>query len=160
MVEVAGPETALKRLQAAITEPVSVTDQTRPVREVVTIGVPNATLAPAHAADRGRHRDDFAETTMKLFGTDGIRGKAGNAPLVPETVARVGAALVQIDAVAETRLAQPPACAIVIGRDTRESGAWIEDELARGLSVGRRHGGQRRRRADARDCVSGAHRGF
>ena len=38
-----------------------------------------------------------AETTMKLFGTDGIRGKAGDAPLMPETVARVGAALVQDD---------------------------------------------------------------
>ena len=44
MVEVAGPETALKILQAAITEPVSVTDQTRSVREVVTIGVPDSTL--------------------------------------------------------------------------------------------------------------------
>lgn len=43
-VEVAGPETALKRLQAAITEPVSVADQTRTVREVVTIGVPDPTL--------------------------------------------------------------------------------------------------------------------
>ena len=43
-VEVAGPETALKRLQAAITEPVSVQDQTRTVREVVTIGVPDASL--------------------------------------------------------------------------------------------------------------------
>jgi YbbR domain-containing protein len=43
-VEVAGPETPLKRLVAAITEPVSVTDQTRTVREVVTIGVPDSTL--------------------------------------------------------------------------------------------------------------------
>ena len=43
-VEVAGPESALKRLQAAITEPVSVTDQTRTVREIVTIGVPDASL--------------------------------------------------------------------------------------------------------------------
>ena len=43
-VEVAGPESALKRLQAAITEPVSVVDQTRPIREVVTIGVPDASL--------------------------------------------------------------------------------------------------------------------
>jgi len=43
-VEVAGPETALKRLRAAITEPVSVQDQTRPVREVVTIGVPDPSL--------------------------------------------------------------------------------------------------------------------
>jgi len=44
MVEVAGPETALKRLQSAITEPVSVTVQTRTVREIVTIGVPDASL--------------------------------------------------------------------------------------------------------------------
>jgi YbbR domain-containing protein len=43
-VEVAGPETALKRLRAAITEPVSVQDQTRPVREVVTIGVTDPSL--------------------------------------------------------------------------------------------------------------------
>ena len=43
-VEVAGPETALKLLQAAITEPVSITEQTRTVREVVNIGVPDASL--------------------------------------------------------------------------------------------------------------------
>ncbi|HYE85541.1 MAG TPA: CdaR family protein [Vicinamibacterales bacterium] len=43
-VEVAGPESALKLLKAAITEPVSVEDQTRPVREVVTIGVPDSSL--------------------------------------------------------------------------------------------------------------------
>jgi phosphoglucosamine mutase len=68
---------------------------------------------------------------MKLFGTDGIRGKAGQAPLVPETVARVGAALVKTmfatDASHRLRY--------VIGRDTRESGTWIEDELARGLNA-------------------------
>ena len=44
MVEVAGPESALKRLQSAITEPVSVADQTRSVREVVTIGVADSSL--------------------------------------------------------------------------------------------------------------------
>lgn len=43
-VEVAGPETALKRLQSAMTEPVSVANQTRSVREVVTIGVPDSSL--------------------------------------------------------------------------------------------------------------------
>jgi YbbR domain-containing protein len=43
-VEVAGPESALKRLQAAITEPVSVADQTRSVREVVTIGVADSSV--------------------------------------------------------------------------------------------------------------------
>ena len=63
---------------------------------------------------------------MKLFGTDGIRGKAGTAPLDPVTVARVGAALV--------RALHKSAPRFVIGRDTRESGTWIEDELARGLT--------------------------
>jgi YbbR domain-containing protein len=43
-VEVAGPESALRRLAAAITEPVSVADQSRSVREVVTIGVPDASV--------------------------------------------------------------------------------------------------------------------
>lgn len=43
-VVVAGPESALKRLDAAVTEPVTVTDETRSVREVVTIGVPDASL--------------------------------------------------------------------------------------------------------------------
>ena len=68
---------------------------------------------------------------MKLFGTDGIRGKAGSAPLIPETVARVGAALVKV------MIANDPSHRLryVIGRDTRESGTWIEDELARGLSA-------------------------
>jgi YbbR domain-containing protein len=43
-VEVAGPATAVKRLQAAVTEPVSVQDQNRTVREVVTIGVPDSSV--------------------------------------------------------------------------------------------------------------------
>jgi phosphoglucosamine mutase len=63
---------------------------------------------------------------MKLFGTDGIRGKAGTAPLDPATIARVGAALVKAMPGSTPRF--------VIGRDTRESGSWIEDELARGLT--------------------------
>lgn len=65
---------------------------------------------------------------MKLFGTDGIRGKAGSAPLIAETVARVGAALVRA-------FGASPQHRFVIGRDTRESGSWIEQELARGLAA-------------------------
>lgn len=75
---------------------------------------------------------------MKLFGTDGIRGKAGTAPLEPKTVARVGAAIVKaMSASAQGASAgQAPdhRLRFVIGRDTRESGTWIEDELARGLT--------------------------
>jgi phosphoglucosamine mutase len=65
---------------------------------------------------------------MTLFGTDGIRGQAGLAPLEPVTVARVGAALVR----ASGRPGQ--AMRVLVGRDTRESGVWIERELARGLA--------------------------
>jgi YbbR domain-containing protein len=43
-VEVAGPEGALKRLDAAVTEPVTINDESRSVREVVTIGVQDSSL--------------------------------------------------------------------------------------------------------------------
>lgn len=62
-----------------------------------------------------------------LFGTDGIRGVAGTPPLDPTTVARVGGAIVRAG-----DLGRP--VRLVIGRDTRESGDWIERELARGAS--------------------------
>jgi phosphoglucosamine mutase len=65
--------------------------------------------------------------TTKLFGTDGIRGKAGTAPLDPATVSRVGAALVRV-------IGARPDLGILIGGDTRESVAWIQRELARGLT--------------------------
>jgi phosphoglucosamine mutase len=62
----------------------------------------------------------------KLFGTDGIRGVAGMWPLDPPTIARVGTALVRV-------LGLERRARILVGRDTRESGEWIERELARGL---------------------------
>jgi phosphoglucosamine mutase len=65
-------------------------------------------------------------TIPKLFGTDGVRGTAGVYPLDPATVRRLGAALVR----ALPRGAQPPR--LLLGRDTRESGEWIEAELAYG----------------------------
>jgi phosphoglucosamine mutase len=70
---------------------------------------------------------------MKLFGTDGIRGKAGHPPLEPATVARVGAAIAKAMNVDKPSGLSKP-LRFVIGRDTRESGTWIEDELARGLT--------------------------
>jgi phosphoglucosamine mutase len=77
----------------------------------------------------------------RLFGTDGVRGKAGDYPLDHETVARLGAALVR--ALLHHRPSGTPtgqgsrgtsqALRFVVGRDTRESGDWIERELARGI---------------------------
>ena len=63
----------------------------------------------------------------RLFGTDGVRGKAGVYPLDHETVARLGAALVRAMPAGDRPLR------FVMGRDTRESGEWIERELARGV---------------------------
>ncbi len=62
----------------------------------------------------------------RLFGTDGIRGTAGQPPLDPPTVRRIGAALVKALDASE---GHPH---LLIGRDTRESGEWIERELAAG----------------------------
>jgi phosphoglucosamine mutase len=66
---------------------------------------------------------------VKLFGTDGIRGRAGASPLDPKTINRVGAAL------AHALPKNGSRTRVVIGRDTRESGEWIERELARGLAA-------------------------
>ena len=64
----------------------------------------------------------------RLFGTDGVRGRAGEYPLDHETVARLGAALVRAMAPSAARPVR-----FIVGRDTRESGEWIERELARGV---------------------------
>jgi len=63
--------------------------------------------------------------SQRLFGTDGVRGVAGVWPLDPPTVSRLGAAIVR--ALPSGRPAR-----LIVGRDTRESGEWIERELARG----------------------------
>jgi phosphoglucosamine mutase len=64
---------------------------------------------------------------QRLFGTDGIRGIAGQYPLDNETVEKIGRSIVSNLA---RDLGHAPA--IVIGRDTRESGPQIEAALAAG----------------------------
>jgi phosphoglucosamine mutase len=58
-----------------------------------------------------------------LFGTDGIRGVAGSPPLDPDTIYRTGLCLTRY----LTRLHAGPR--ILIARDTRRSGPWIETLL-------------------------------
>jgi phosphoglucosamine mutase len=67
----------------------------------------------------------------KLFGTDGIRGKAGEFPLDRVTVRIIGRSLAQHLAEKSGKTPQ-----IVIGRDTRESGPWIEAALIAGTHEG------------------------
>ena len=59
----------------------------------------------------------------RLFGTDGIRGVAGNFPLDPVTVGYIGTAL------GEEIMKSGCAPRVIVGRDTRESGGWIAAEL-------------------------------
>ncbi len=64
----------------------------------------------------------------ELFGTDGIRGVAGEYPLDSATVYAVGVALGK-------RIEQQHGSAeVVIGNDTRESGPWLARLVAGGLS--------------------------
>src|ERR1700674_1421229 len=65
----------------------------------------------------------------QLFGTDGIRGVAGEFPLTKQSTYLIGRALGH-DLMRTTRNPQA-----VIGQDTRESSAWIADRVAEGLGA-------------------------
>ena len=67
----------------------------------------------------------------QLFGTDGIRGVAGEYPLDQKSVFAIGRALGQ------RLVARDQAALVVIGQDTRESSAWISAVLAAGLESAR-----------------------
>ncbi len=67
---------------------------------------------------------------QKLFGTDGIRGKANEYPMVPELLLRVGRAIAYV---AGRGKAHAPR--ILIGKDTRLSGYMIETALASGITA-------------------------
>ncbi len=82
-----------------------------------------------------------------LFGTDGIRGVAGDPPLDRATVYAVGAALgryllrgedespgrANLGLDRRTQAEQRTGPRVVIGQDTRESSAWIAESMTRGL---------------------------
>jgi phosphoglucosamine mutase len=63
----------------------------------------------------------------QLFGTDGIRGVAGEFPLTPEGTFLIGRALGDDLGKANGKPR------VVIGQDTRESSRWIADRVALGL---------------------------
>jgi phosphoglucosamine mutase len=66
---------------------------------------------------------------QKLFGTDGIRARAGEFPLDKKTVELIGSSLARRFA---RKLGRVPR--FITGRDTRESGEWIESAIHAGAS--------------------------
>jgi phosphoglucosamine mutase len=65
----------------------------------------------------------------QLFGTDGVRGVAGQPPLDPATIWKLGFAIGAV-------LGREPARragSVLVGEDTRESSLWISRALAAGL---------------------------
>ncbi|MEW6740729.1 MAG: phosphoglucosamine mutase [Nitrospirota bacterium] len=64
---------------------------------------------------------------MKLFGTDGIRGKVNRSPMTPENVLRIGMAI------ASALKTDHGRNMVLIGKDTRLSGYMIESALTSGI---------------------------
>jgi phosphoglucosamine mutase len=64
--------------------------------------------------------------TRRYFGTDGIRGRAGETPITAQFAQKLGRALVRV-----LGKAKP---VIAIARDTRESGPMLEEALGRGIT--------------------------
>src|SRR5436190_6769941 len=68
-------------------------------------------------------------TQRQLFGTDGIRGVAGEFPLTKQSTYLIGRAL------GHDLVRTQPRAQAVIGQDTRESSRWIADRVAEGLAA-------------------------
>jgi phosphoglucosamine mutase len=66
--------------------------------------------------------------TRQLFGTDGIRGVAGEFPLTRDSTFLIGRAL------GHNLIRTNPQASVVIGQDTRESSAWIANQVTLGLA--------------------------
>lgn len=70
--------------------------------------------------------------TRKYFGTDGVRGRVGVAPITPDFVMKLGYAAGKVLAQAEAGSVKP---VVLIGKDTRISGYMLEAALEAGFSA-------------------------
>src|SRR5215467_9086612 len=71
--------------------------------------------------------------TREYFGTDGVRGRVGEAPITPELVLKLGWAAGLVLAADTSRDGARPG--VLIGKDTRISGYLLEAALEAGLSA-------------------------
>jgi phosphoglucosamine mutase len=72
--------------------------------------------------------------SRKLFGTDGIRGVAGEPPLDPKTAHALGVALGTWARGTHSKDLADGMAEVVIGMDTRESSPWLAAQVAGGLA--------------------------
>jgi phosphoglucosamine mutase len=71
----------------------------------------------------------MTQEARQLFGTDGIRGIAGEFPLTKQATYLIGRAL------GHDLVRSNPRAKAVMGQDTRESSRWIADRLSEGLAA-------------------------
>jgi phosphoglucosamine mutase len=70
--------------------------------------------------------------TRKYFGTDGVRGRVGEAPITPDFVLRLGFAAGEVLARSRNGRQRPT---VLIGKDTRVSGYMLEAALESGFAA-------------------------
>ena len=71
----------------------------------------------------------------RFFGTDGIRGKVGEAPITPDFVLRLGYAAGKVLAGGDRWVGSGQRPTVLIGKDTRVSGYMLEAALESGFSA-------------------------
>ena len=71
----------------------------------------------------------MSNDARQLFGTDGIRGVAGEFPLTKESTYLIGRAL------GHDLIRTTPKAKAVMGQDTRDSSGWICDRVASGMAA-------------------------
>ena len=69
----------------------------------------------------------------RLFGTDGIRGRAGQSPLTEPEVSAIGRAIAEVLGRERPAADAPPR--VLLGHDGRRSGPGLLDALARGFAA-------------------------
>ena len=67
--------------------------------------------------------------TRRYFGTDGVRGRVGKAPITPDFVLRLGQAAGRV----LRRQSLTGHATVLIGKDTRLSGDMLESAVASGI---------------------------
>lgn len=68
-------------------------------------------------------------TAKRLFGTDGVRGRANLEPVTAETALKLGRAAAHVFKTMESHARGKGRHRIVIGKDTRLSGYMLENAL-------------------------------